>query len=105
MGVFKRIQELEAANTLLHQQIDMLKESMDNMRKKIDTLAKSTAGIPYGDSERVYIGMGITIPERTRKSLTETMQLILDHLKLEIQDTPAIEAESKLVKIKPIKPL
>ena len=105
MGLLKQLNELETDKRLLQHQIDVLTESTDTMRKRIDKIADATAGIQYGDVARVYMGMGLYRPDRSEKSLSDVVALLLAHLKLKIIDTTAIASETKLVKIKPIKPL
>lgn len=102
--VFDKIVE---SNTDLQRKIELLEDSRDSMKKRIDTLAKATAGIEYGDTYMTYLGFGSHMPTKKRKSLNEVVNCILKHLKLEITDiaaVPEIPATTNLTKIKPIKP-
>jgi len=99
--VFDRIVE---SNANLAQKVESLEYARKTMGKNIETLTKDTQGIEYGEAQLVYLGMGLRIPEKKTKSLTNIVRYLLDYLKLEITETEATDAVAKLVKIKPIKP-
>lgn len=97
------LDNLRSDNLELRQQINTLQESMSSMKQKIDTMSKATAGIEYGKAKPVPSLYGWTDHVYPRKSLSEVVHFILEHLKLEITETPEIKAQSKLTKIKPVK--
>lgn len=91
------------SNADLLQRVEALEDSRSTMKKRINALAESTRGIIYGEITSVYLGMGLHIPERKKKSVTDVIYYILDYLKLEITETEATPSIISLTKIKPIK--
>lgn len=104
-NIFGKIKELKLEIKLLHLDIVHLKESKDIIQDQLTTIAEATSGIEYNGKELIkYTCLGYTYKIKPRKTVSETIQIILNHLKLEITETPQVDAKISLTKIKPTKP-
>jgi len=101
----RELDNLKESHSHLARRVQTLEYKEKDMAKEIASLIADTKPIEYGESHLVYLGMGLQLPGRKTKSLTNVIHYILDYLKLEITETKATDAVAKLVKIKPIKPI
>ena len=99
----KKLNKLVESNTELLTRVESLEESISALKKKVDNIASETRGIEYGKAQPVYSHFGWVDHIKDTIGLSEVVQHILTHLKLELNVTPSTPIETKLIKTKPIK--